>query len=198
MRLYVQLLWPRVSFYRLWLVLCLEPTLMAGCSEKGCGGQRLTNCDNSDGVFGALCSSVDCSICRIWRCTSLPACDAGCTDAGDRAGHPDTGWMLGRPHIGANGVSWPPWKNGWKIKQQNHAKTTSFLNGGEGWGECKVRERRYADHIFIQIYFRVHHFVAKFSKKNSSPQAARGHWSPNQNPADALGWMLLCRGVDSV
>jgi len=30
-----------------------------------------------------------------------------------------------------------------------------------GWGE-----RRYADHIFIQIYFRMHHFVVKFSKNN--------------------------------
>ena len=40
-----------------------------------------------------------------------------------------------------------------------------------------------ADHIFIQIYFRMHHFVVKFSKF-SSPQAARGHWPPNQNPAD--------------
>jgi len=28
----------------------------------------------------------------------------------------------------------------------------------------RCRERRYADHIFIQIYFRVHHFVVKFSK----------------------------------
>ena len=37
-------------------------------------------------------------------------------------------------------------------------------------GRC--RERRY-DHIFIQIYFRMHHFVVKFSKF-SSPQAARG------------------------
>jgi len=36
------------------------------------------------------------------------------------------------------------------------------------------RERRYADHIFIQIYFRMHRFVVKFSKF-SSPQAARGH-----------------------
>jgi len=36
------------------------------------------------------------------------------------------------------------------------------------------RERRYADHIFIQIYFRMHYFVVKFSK-SSSPQAARGH-----------------------
>ena len=30
-------------------------------------------------------------------------------------------------------------------------------------GRC--RERRYADHIYIQIYFRMHHFVVKFSKK---------------------------------
>ena len=48
-------------------------------------------------------------------------------------------------------------------------------------GRC--RERRYADHVFIQIYFRMHHFVVKFSKF-SSPQAAMGHWPPNQNPAD--------------
>ena len=37
-----------------------------------------------------------------------------------------------------------------------------------------VGERRYADHIFNQMYFRMHHFVVKFSKF-SSPQAARGH-----------------------
>jgi len=36
-------------------------------------------------------------------------------------------------------------------------------------GMC--REQRYADRIFIQIYFRMHHFVLKFS----SPRAARGH-----------------------
>ena len=42
-----------------------------------------------------------------------------------------------------------------------------------GAGRCK--ERSYADHIFIQIYSRMHHFVVKFSKF-SSPQAARGHW----------------------
>ena len=28
----------------------------------------------------------------------------------------------------------------------------------------RCRERRYADLIFIQIYFRMHHFVVKFSK----------------------------------
>jgi len=31
----------------------------------------------------------------------------------------------------------------------------------------RYRERRYADHIFIQIYFQMYKF--------SSPQAARGH-----------------------
>jgi len=50
-------------------------------------------------------------------------------------------------------------------------------------GRC--RERRSADYTFIQIYFRMHHFVVKFSKF-SSPQAARGIDPPNQNPADAL------------
>ena len=29
-------------------------------------------------------------------------------------------------------------------------------------GRC--RERRYADHIFIHIYFRMHHFVVTFLK----------------------------------
>jgi len=98
------------------------------------------------------------------------------------------GWWLsnseahGRPHIGANGVCWPPWKNGWKIKNRKRAKKQfSEL----GWSEGICRERRYADHMFIQIYFRMHHFVVKFSKF-SSPQATRGHWPPNQNPADAL------------
>jgi len=38
----------------------------------------------------------------------------------------------------------------------------------------RYRDRRYADHVFIRIYFRMHHFVVKFSKF-SSPQAATGH-----------------------
>jgi len=93
----------------------------------------------------------------------------------------------GRPHIGANGVSWPPWKNAWKIKKRKHAKRAVFwfseliilclcyILRAIRAGRC--RERRYADHIFIQIYFRMHHFVVKFSKF-SSPQAAMGHWPP--------------------
>jgi len=58
----------------------------------------------------------------------------------------------------------PPGKMDEKLKSEKHAKQRA--------GGC--RERRYADHIFIQIYFTMHHFVVKFSKF-SSPQAARGH-----------------------
>ena len=103
----------------------------------------------------------------------------------------------GRPYIGSNAVSWPPGKR-MKNSKAKTCKKSSFL--------ClccilrairadRCRERRYADHIFIQIYFRMHHFVVKLSKF-SSPQAARGHWSPlsNLNPADvpaACRWLLF-------
>ena len=52
-------------------------------------------------------------------------------------------------------------------------------------GRCK--ERRYADHIFIQIYFRMHYFVVKFSKKIRLRRQG-GIDPPNQNPADALAY----------
>jgi len=54
-----------------------------------------------------------------------------------------------------------------KLKSENMQKQAVFRAG-------RCRERRYAGHIFIQIYFRMHHFVDKFSKF-SSPEAARGH-----------------------
>ena len=99
--------------------------------------------------------------------------------------HLPEGWsgithLHGRPYIGANGVSWPPWKNGWKIKKRKHAKNSAFLCLYyilRAIGAGRHRKRRYADHIFIQIYFRMHHFSVKFSKF-SSPQATTGHWPP--------------------
>ena len=78
----------------------------------------------------------------------------------------------------------PPGKVDEKLKSENMQKKSTFLNGRVVGsiieliivyvraGRC--RERRYADHIFIQIYFSMHHFVVKFSKF-SSLQAARGH-----------------------
>ena len=48
-------------------------------------------------------------------------------------------------------------------------------------GRC--REWRYADHIFIQIYFRMHHFVVEFSNFSSPQAGALGIDPPNQNPA---------------
>ena len=72
----------------------------------------------------------------------------------------------------------PPGKMDEKLKSENMQKKISFLClvsyilREMRAGRC--REQRYADHIFIQICFRMHHFVVKFSKKNS-PRAARGH-----------------------
>ena len=109
-----------------------------------------------------------------------------------------TSILHGRPHIGANGVSLPPpWKNGWKIKKWKHAKNSSFICLCyilRAITAVRCRKWCYADHIFIQIYFRMHHsFVVRFSKL-FSPQVASGHWPPNQNSADVPGilqWLLL-------
>jgi len=54
-----------------------------------------------------------------------------------------------------------------KLKRENMQNLRAIRAG-------RCRKRRYVDHIFIQIYFRMHHFVVKFSKI-SSPQVARGH-----------------------
>jgi len=63
----------------------------------------------------------------------------------------------------------PPGKIDEKLKSENMQKEHSFLRLSLCYilrairaGRC--RERRYADHVFIQIYFRMHHFVDKFSK----------------------------------
>ena len=78
----------------------------------------------------------------------------------------------GRPHIAENGVSWPPWKNGRKIKKRKHAKKSSFL--------ClcyilrAIKAGRFRER---QIHFTMHHFVVKFLKFSLS-RVARGHWLP--------------------
>jgi len=53
-------------------------------------------------------------------------------------------------------------------------------------GRC--RERRYADLIFIQIYFRMHHFVVIAYFLNILRLRRQGGIDPpNQNPADVPG-----------
>ena len=85
------------------------------------------------------------------------------------------------------GVSWPSHgKMDDKLKSENVQKRAVFYvydNILRTIRAGRWRERRYADHIFIQMYFRMHHFVVKFSQV-SSPQAAKGHWPPNQDPAN--------------
>jgi len=51
-----------------------------------------------------------------------------------------------------------------KLKSENMQKNCSFLNIFRAMRVGRCRERRYADYIFIQIYFRMHHFVVKFFK----------------------------------
>ena len=66
-----------------------------------------------------------------------------------------------RPWASAHRGKWgqlTPLENGWKIKKRKHAKKSSFLNILRAIKAGRCRERRYANHIFIQIYFRMHHF----------------------------------------
>jgi len=44
-----------------------------------------------------------------------------------------------------------------KLNSENMQKEQFSEWGGEG----RCRERRYADHMFIHIFFRMHHFVVK-------------------------------------
>ena len=69
-----------------------------------------------------------------------------------------------------------------KIKKQKHAKKSSclclcYILRAIRAGRC--RERRYANHIFIQIYFRMHHFQNLLRLRRQG-----GIGPPNQNPAD--------------
>jgi len=52
----------------------------------------------------------------------------------------------------------PPGKIDEKLKSEDLQKS-SFLNILRAIRAGRCRERCYADHIFIQIYFRMHHFV---------------------------------------
>jgi len=71
----------------------------------------------------------------------------------------------------------PPGKMDEKLKAKTCKKeqfSMFMLYFESNQGRQVYREWRYADHTFIQIYFRLHHFVVKFSKF-SSPKATRVH-----------------------
>ena len=105
-----------------------------------------------------------------------------------------------------------PLKNKWKIKKRKHAKKSSFLClcyivRAIRAGRC--RERRYADHIFIQIYFRMHHFVFKFFFASGGKGALITltkilqtflTWSPRSAKLEGtrpIGWLHLCSQCNS-
>ena len=99
----------------------------------------------------------------------------------------------GCPHIGANGVSW---KMGEKLKSENMQNTACLCYILRAIRAGRHRERRYADHIFLQIglYFRMHHFVVKFSKF-SLPQTSRGYWPPPQPKTCGRPWFQAFLGI---
>jgi len=51
-----------------------------------------------------------------------------------------------------------------KIKSENMQKNSSFLCLCYIFRAIRAGRWRYADYTFIQIYFRMHNFVVKFSK----------------------------------
>jgi len=86
----------------------------------------------------------------------------------------------------------PPGKMVEKLKSENMQKRAVFyvyILRAIKAGRC--RERRCADHIFIQIYFRLHHFVVIFSKKNFVSGGKGALTPPNQNPADVPAGVAL-------
>ena len=83
----------------------------------------------------------------------------------------------------------------WKAKTRKKAVFCVYVIFWEQSGQAGVENG--AMLTTFQIYFRTHHFIVKFSKF-SSPQAIRGHWPPNQNPADVPGsaiWLLIQRST---
>ena len=61
--------------------------------------------------------------------------------------------------MGANGAVDPPRKMDEKLKSESMQKRAClcYILRAIRTGRC--RERRYADHIFIQMYSRMHNFV---------------------------------------
>ena len=54
-----------------------------------------------------------------------------------------------------------------KLKSENMQKRACLCYILRAIRAGRCRERRHADHIFIRIHFRMHHFVIKFSKFSS-------------------------------
>jgi len=116
----------------------------------------------------------------------------GITMAAALQGHVFKCFKIGRGNgatsvrTGANGVSWPPGNMDEKLKSEDMQKRGCLCYILRAIRADRCRERRLLT-TFIQIYFRMHNFVVKFSQF-SSPQAAKGHWPP----ITKILWTPLC------
>jgi len=77
-----------------------------------------------------------------------------------------------------------PGKMDEKLKSENMQTRAVMCYTSRAIRAGRCRERRYADHIFIQIYFRMHHFVVNLKKYFLRLRRQGGIDPPNQNPAD--------------
>ena len=83
-----------------------------------------------------------------------------------------------------------PWKMDEKLKSEDVQKEQfsklMLYFESRAIRAGRYRERRHADHIFIQIYFRMHHFVVYC--QNFLRLRRQGGIDPhNHNPADVPG-----------
>ena len=118
--------------------------------------------------------------------------------------HLPEGWkgithLHGRPYIGANGVSWPPWKNGWKIKKRKHAKKRALFYVHvifwEQSGQAGVENG-----AMLTTYLFRYTLECTISQSNFQNflrlRRQRGIDPPSQNPADvpAHSWTSPTEG----
>jgi len=100
--------------------------------------------------------------------------------------------MHGRPHIGANGVSWPPWKYGWKTGENMQKEQFSeWWGGGEviwvmtGWSSWW-----WLLLLLLLIITLLREYLSSYFLSFLCLGRQRGIDPPNQNPADALVLMV--------
>ena len=106
----------------------------------------------------------------VLRSPGRRTCTAG---QGIRRRRREGGTMCVRTE-GQMGSADPPGKMDEKLKSKKSFFYVYVILESNRGRQVRPRERRYADHIVIQTYFIMHHFVVRFSQF-SSPQAARWH-----------------------
>jgi len=94
----------------------------------------------------------------------------------------DCSWVHGRPHIGANGVSYPPGKMDEKLKSKNMQKRAVFYVYVIFWEQSEQADVENGVMLTTYLFRYTSECIISLSnfQKEFSPRAARGHWPPNE------------------